>query len=671
MTRLRIAGAGEFCSETHKQKYQEEYNRLALGRLLGNDQRENVRVRQVAAGSGSAPSEVADAARAGAGIREADRRVPAAQAARLPAAPAMASLVVLPLPQTAGKGPKVRVRVTQLTGSHCGGVMMSAMTVVAKREPSRSLPLAPLAGLDGTRRTDARAVPRGALQMADVSTSVQTPGPAGSASIPEMPAVQEIGIGIETGNGRQWPDLFRYGAIDFPLPDAGIDFEAPQIHLRLLDHFILGATGDADPPPEPAAPQATGMPQPKTVPPEPGPNRLGGIQAIAPAAGPRLPKVEARIEALVRPVPASAPPASASPVSSPAPARTRRLEAVRAPVSPVQPPDPQRPALEPAKKTDAAAARTAPPVSAAKAAPAPATATAVDAVAPARVTANPDAVPAVDLRQPATITKPAAPAETARPVDDRPVVAAPVPKRTEIEAPLFGGLSGAREPIEETPESREEGLPHLQVEAARSSGFKIALVLGALLAIGAVIYFVAGGKSEPAASAEATESTPMAVGGGGWSPTDSAMDESDARTTRQISFYRPSLQLSDYRVEFSGTIEKRALGWVFRMSDMKNYYGMKIWVAGGRAALIRYVVIEGRESGRMEIPLAVPVRLGSTVTVKFDAKGPRFNTVIQGQPADVWTNSQLKVGAFGFANDRDERAKIGNVQLGLLRGGSR
>ena len=30
----RLTGGGEFCSETHKQSYQEEYNRLALSRLL-------------------------------------------------------------------------------------------------------------------------------------------------------------------------------------------------------------------------------------------------------------------------------------------------------------------------------------------------------------------------------------------------------------------------------------------------------------------------------------------------------------------------------------------------------------------------------------------------------------------------------------------------------------
>src|SRR5579859_3331589 len=30
----RLTGGGEFCSEGHKQSYQEEYNRLALSRLL-------------------------------------------------------------------------------------------------------------------------------------------------------------------------------------------------------------------------------------------------------------------------------------------------------------------------------------------------------------------------------------------------------------------------------------------------------------------------------------------------------------------------------------------------------------------------------------------------------------------------------------------------------------
>ena len=30
----RLTGGGDFCSDAHKQSYQEEYNRLALSRLL-------------------------------------------------------------------------------------------------------------------------------------------------------------------------------------------------------------------------------------------------------------------------------------------------------------------------------------------------------------------------------------------------------------------------------------------------------------------------------------------------------------------------------------------------------------------------------------------------------------------------------------------------------------
>ena len=30
----RLTGGGEFCSEAHKQSYQDEYNRLGLSRLL-------------------------------------------------------------------------------------------------------------------------------------------------------------------------------------------------------------------------------------------------------------------------------------------------------------------------------------------------------------------------------------------------------------------------------------------------------------------------------------------------------------------------------------------------------------------------------------------------------------------------------------------------------------
>ena len=48
------------------------------------------------------------------------------------------------------------------------------------------------------------------------------------------------------------------------------------------------------------------------------------------------------------------------------------------------------------------------------------------------------------------------------------------------------------------------------------------------------------------------------------------------RREREISILRPSLNLTDYRIEFQAQIESKAIGWVFRAKDRKNFYVAKL-----------------------------------------------------------------------------------------------
>src|SRR5262249_47984289 len=65
------------------------------------------------------------------------------------------------------------------------------------------------------------------------------------------------------------------------------------------------------------------------------------------------------------------------------------------------------------------------------------------------------------------------------------------------------------------------------------------------------------------------------MGGAGWM-SEWASDPTGSSRGRQISLYRPSMRMSNYRLEFTGRIEKKSLGWVFRASDSRNYYAGKL-----------------------------------------------------------------------------------------------
>jgi hypothetical protein len=155
------------------------------------------------------------------------------------------------------------------------------------------------------------------------------------------------------------------------------------------------------------------------------------------------------------------------------------------------------------------------------------------------------------------------------------------------------------------------------------------------------------------------------VGEEGW-VTEWASDTAGSKRGRQITFYRPSSQLSDYQMKFDGQIESKALGWVFRAADTKNYYGMKIEKDGtGSVLYTRFAVVNGRQTSIMEKRLPIQARVDTVYNVRLEIRGPRFSVYIQGEPVELWSDSRLKTGALGFMNDREDRGRINSVRFSL------
>jgi hypothetical protein len=181
--------------------------------------------------------------------------------------------------------------------------------------------------------------------------------------------------------------------------------------------------------------------------------------------------------------------------------------------------------------------------------------------------------------------------------------------------------------------------------------------------------------------------SPAAMGGEGWvvhvSPPAAAMETggagwvsewvSDPRGSalgRQISLYRPSMGMSDYRLEFTGRIERKSLGWVFRAADTKNYYVGKVQVSEptGRLAVTRFAVVRGVEGPRTRITL--PLIPGSeTLRVRLDAKQSQFTIYVQNEVVDDWQDDQVASGGVGFLSERDERGQVESVQISFPKNG--
>ncbi|MDX1981938.1 MAG: hypothetical protein SFV51_16830 [Bryobacteraceae bacterium] len=158
------------------------------------------------------------------------------------------------------------------------------------------------------------------------------------------------------------------------------------------------------------------------------------------------------------------------------------------------------------------------------------------------------------------------------------------------------------------------------------------------------------------------------MGMGDWVSAGSTASDyvAGALKTDRLKLWKPSIQLSNYQMEFQAAIERKAVGWAFRASDLGNYYGTKIHVGGkdgGRSEIERFVTVGGREVERVRLPIPVSIRPDTLYRVRVRVKGDQFLTSVDGQVVDTWKDRRLKKGGIGFFAERGESASVRWVSL--------
>ncbi|MGD0013766.1 MAG: hypothetical protein ABSD56_05000, partial [Bryobacteraceae bacterium] len=127
----------------------------------------------------------------------------------------------------------------------------------------------------------------------------------------------------------------------------------------------------------------------------------------------------------------------------------------------------------------------------------------------------------------------------------------------------------------------------------------------------------------------------------------------------QLALYRPTLELTDYRLEFLVQIDGQGVGWAYRAADLQNYYATKlIVVAPGpprRVALLRYQMVGGQAVQPLRIPLRIGLHNGRPYRIRQDVVGTDFTTSIEDEVIDFWTDDRLRSGGVGFFGDREDR----------------
>jgi hypothetical protein len=134
-----------------------------------------------------------------------------------------------------------------------------------------------------------------------------------------------------------------------------------------------------------------------------------------------------------------------------------------------------------------------------------------------------------------------------------------------------------------------------------------------------------------------------------------------------LRIWNRSVSLQNYQMEFKGELERKSLSWAFRASDAKNYYATKIMITKPgplpNAGLVRYVMMNGREWDRVQLPIPVTLERGGNYKVRVSVQDDRFITYLNGQVISSWSDKRLHKGGVGFFSDEDDPQKVDWVSL--------
>jgi hypothetical protein len=129
-----------------------------------------------------------------------------------------------------------------------------------------------------------------------------------------------------------------------------------------------------------------------------------------------------------------------------------------------------------------------------------------------------------------------------------------------------------------------------------------------------------------------------------------------------LRLWKPSTSLSNYEFEFMGQIDRKSLDWAFRAADLHNFYGTKLVIARPgsvpNAGLVRFVMLDGRERERVELPLPLTLQRGVDYQIRVSVRANRFLTSVNGQLISSWVDSRISRGGVGFFADDGEAALL-------------
>jgi hypothetical protein len=134
-----------------------------------------------------------------------------------------------------------------------------------------------------------------------------------------------------------------------------------------------------------------------------------------------------------------------------------------------------------------------------------------------------------------------------------------------------------------------------------------------------------------------------------------------------LRLWNKSTLLENYQMEFQGQIDHKSLSWAFRATDAANYYATKVTITRPgplpNASLVRYVVMNGREWDRVQLPLPITLDRGQSYRVRVSVQDDRFITYLDGRVISSWTDKRLHRGGVGFFSEPEDPQEVAWVNV--------
>jgi hypothetical protein len=137
-----------------------------------------------------------------------------------------------------------------------------------------------------------------------------------------------------------------------------------------------------------------------------------------------------------------------------------------------------------------------------------------------------------------------------------------------------------------------------------------------------------------------------------------------------LRIWKPSMGLTDYRLEFAGWVERRGMSWTYRTVDAGNYYSGRLVVTKRKPLPEVMFVRSARVNGKdvREFVTRVPLAVDGTSAYKVavTVEGPQISTAVNGVIVDSWTDERFASGGVGFQADRGEQMLLRSVRVTRL-----